>query len=972
MLYQINDYDAHKSTLVMASIDKLNQYIFNFEFKHSKDFERFKEKFLDIFNSYIRIVSDLKPGNITADGQFLALLPGEKEALKCFAVIQKLAKWEFQLHFFAAGHENAGILTEITKNIVLSTELEITKLGNQSVFSQSFVFRDANQPVSQSIHIKCGSIEEMMEFLSTFHAFITLAQMNKLYPVEKPVTKETPKITNPEPKKEEEPKENTKNKSSEEQTQKKQEENTKNKSSEEQTQKKQEENTKNKSSEEQTQKKQEEIIKNEENPKELPQVSSESSDNEYYDSDESSDKPNQNTKEKQTTKEQPINNSETDQKVKVLYEKPQNTKQNEQKEEISKDKNEIKEEKQEISEKEKEVHVPENKQVNNQILSENKDKKEDKSEIKIKEEKSPEIKVLYQKPHVVKEEEPIKVVEIKDKKEENSEIKVLYEKPQKPKEPINNSETNDNKPEKSETNVKKTEKEETKESKPEISGINVKKPEKEEIDVKKPEISEANDIKQEISETNDNKKEKSETNQISGEEIVENGQNEEKQQNEIISDKSEVTKSELPPDYYYISPFEGKPFKFKPEENQQIQFGHIYEEDLVPDASDVKYLDLNEKVTFSQKISKKENFTENLSLFVKPSTVDFTQSEIENILSNSLSEFQDDNDRISDKFTKPSFEGIGIINEHNFSKMTSKFEFDTSLLFEENKINFKPTKSEKPNCPFIEELSRTVQSMRISGLSVHREEIDSLKLTPLLTSLFLNDRKEGMSLESIKSILPSYEKEIDEFCRKSDITLQIFNFCIYGLNDKFILPFFRIIRRKWTWIDDNYNESSLLKNDNVLETIIDLLEPLVVYHTFVLSASISIDEEIINKYSKKAFSYRTMIDLPNAKENHEIFVKTVSDCLFDGLKIDLLDFVSAVSKEYKDIELEITVKKAKKLPPKQYARTIVGDALSTNNLLKWICMFISRADKSTFENDANLFDPYRYNLILKSLVLSLK
>ena len=50
MLYQINDYDVHKSTLVMASIDKLNQYIFNFEFKHSKDFERFKEKFLSLIH----------------------------------------------------------------------------------------------------------------------------------------------------------------------------------------------------------------------------------------------------------------------------------------------------------------------------------------------------------------------------------------------------------------------------------------------------------------------------------------------------------------------------------------------------------------------------------------------------------------------------------------------------------------------------------------------------------------------------------------------------------------------------------------------------------------------------------------------------------------------------------------------------------------------------------------------------------
>lgn len=466
------------------------------------------------------------------------------------------------------------------------------------------------------------------------------------------------------------------------------------------------------------------------------------------------------------------------------------------------------------------------------------------------------------------------------------------------------------------------------------------------------------------------------------------------------SPKTEEIVSEqivLPPDYYTLSKNEFELFKFTENKSTFSKSNIAYKEDQLPKVEAFSF-DLTEPAEPIQQI-KTEPIETDLENFVSLQNCDLSEENISEILYDSFTVLEET--PMPQFSSKPVFEGLRLINEAAFEKMPSEFDLDVTKIFNSLELQFNKT-TQKPCCPFLSELQHTVQSLRISGISVHREEQESINLALLVASLFYNSSLHNDFRSTILSMVdfaPSFEKILNESANQKEPISQIFSFAVNSLNTKMLLPILRAIRRNEQWQKENYDISSYICEDFVLEECSNILEPLLMYHTFVLSPITKENfEKIFDKNSDKiifaslfdrntdkfvfdnlfdknvrpAFCHKKLNNLPRLKENSEEFISLIIDVLFDGIKTDQLDFIKNAARKHKISDLEVSLSKSRKIPKKQRVRAIIGDGIKSKQLVNWVCIFSSSADEKEFYPDSTMLDKVRTDFAIKSIYMSLK
>ena len=385
-------------------------------------------------------------------------------------------------------------------------------------------------------------------------------------------------------------------------------------------------------------------------------------------------------------------------------------------------------------------------------------------------------------------------------------------------------------------------------------------------------------------------------------------------------------------------------------------------------------INLNERPK-NQQVSKLE-----LQNFV-PKTVELSEDDIKTVLCDSLQLLPDsDETQMNNYFHEIVFDNFQTVIQKALSRIPSQSQVIISKTFNFNScsktydIHKLDDNRLKPNCSFLTEFVRTVQEILISGTFLHRDEKAPQQLVQLISAFFLNgliDRDLRSLFDDILTIMPPFKEYIDECKRKENTYDQISLFAIYALNTKLYLPLLRNVKNCVSLKEKHYEKTALIWDIDVIEKMSDVIEPMLMYHNFMLSPyKTLIDEKC--PFIKPSFLYRKIQELPKLY-NIDDEIDLISLCISDGLKVNLWKYIVLIVKKKIEFpgynELQESMIDIKKEPKEKRIKLLLKQGFEKQQIYNWICSFVANSSPANFTSDASLLDPARASLILKSVFI---
>ena len=363
-----------------------------------------------------------------------------------------------------------------------------------------------------------------------------------------------------------------------------------------------------------------------------------------------------------------------------------------------------------------------------------------------------------------------------------------------------------------------------------------------------------------------------------------------------------------------------------------------------------------------------------------PKRQTISDDDMKSILYDSLQLLQETDSNINNNFYKIVLDDFQTIINKSFEKVPSESQLKVSSTFNFQLFNkFYDSKKlddkhSKAKCPFLQEFIRTVQELLISGTFLHRDERTPQLLVQLVSSFFLNgllDNNLNGIFSEIIEILPPFKEYIEDCQKKNNIYSQISLFAVHALNTQLYLPLFRNVKNCISLKENHYDKTALIWDNDVIEKMSEIIEPVLMYHTFMISPYTTLIDQNC-PFIKPAFLYRKIQFLPKIS-NIDKCIDLIILCISDGLKTNLWNYIESIVKKKIEFpgynELLDSILEYKKNPKESRVQSVIKYGYDKHQLYNWICAFVSNANVDNCESFGSLLDPPRASLILKSVYI---